>query len=347
MSQLEKNSNQNGFSFVSAMEAAMENLSERSRQILRERYGTADNGPQTLENIGKKYSITRERVRQIIREAIKKIRANGDGFEMGRAIQKIEFTVKQNSGIIRVDELVGQLVGKDKKEKGAINFFLECTKKLATEEKKGELALSVSASDFDSKKWTEVRDQVKKILDREAKSLKIKDIYDKYPSQARNFKIEELGHYIDVAEEIRKNRFEKWGLAEWSDISPKGAKQKAHAVLKENRKPMHFREIAKHIDKYYPGKKKSHPQTVHNELIKDGRFVLVGRGVYALKEWGYKKGTVKEVLEDILKEKSQPMGREDIIAEILKRRRVQRTTIMINLNNFFAKVDKDKYTIKK
>jgi DNA-directed RNA polymerase delta subunit len=94
------------------------------------------------------------------------------------------------------------------------------------------------------------------------------------------------------------------------------------------------------------GKKKTHPQTVHNELIKDKRFVLVGRGTYALSEWGYKRGTVKEVLEEILRKHSRPMKRGDIIKKVLEVRQVKKSTIVINLNTFFAKIDKDTYALK-
>ena len=51
---------------------------------------------------------------------------------------------------------------------------------------------------------------------------------------------------------------------------------------------MHFKEVAEAISKTFG--KKTHYATCHNELIKDSRFVLVGRGMYALAEWGYQAG---------------------------------------------------------
>jgi len=112
---------------------------------------------------------------------------------------------------------------------------------------------------------------------------------------------------------------------------------------------MHFREIAESIDRYGLQKrgKITHPQTVHNELIKDNRFVLVGRGTYALVEWGYKKGTVREVVKDILREHKKPMTREEIVAEVFKVRNVKESTIIINLNAFFERVSKDRYDLKR
>jgi DNA-directed RNA polymerase delta subunit len=122
-------------------------------------------------------------------------------------------------------------------------------------------------------------------------------------------------------------------------------------VLRSINKPLHFREIAHLIDKYGLGKhvsKKTHPQTVHNELIKDARFVLVGRGIYALAEWGYVPGTVQDVIRAILLEQGgAPMNREAIVARVLELRRVRKSTVIINLNTFFAKIGKDVYTEKR
>ena len=147
---------------------------------------------------------------------------------------------------------------------------------------------------------------------------------------------------------IKKGNFGKWGLKKWDEISPKGTREKIYLILKETGRPLHFKEIAGLIDKYKLNKKKkSHPQTVHNELIRDKRFILVGRGIYALSEWGYKRGTVKEVIEDILMKNKEPMERETIIEKILEARKVKKSTVMINLNNFFERVGKNRYSIKK
>jgi DNA-directed RNA polymerase delta subunit len=152
---------------------------------------------------------------------------------------------------------------------------------------------------------------------------------------------------LEVSEEIKQNVFGKWGLAKWKEISPKGTREKAYLVLKETGKPLHFRDIAKKIDAYHLNKKKTHFQTVHNELIKDNNFVLVGRGIYALVEWGYKKGTVKDVIESILKQSQEPLSREAILEKVLEVRKVKSSTIIINLNNYFSKSEEGKYALKK
>jgi RNA polymerase primary sigma factor len=49
-------------------------LSERERKILELRYGLADGFPRTLEEVGKQYNVTRERIRQIEAKALRKLR---------------------------------------------------------------------------------------------------------------------------------------------------------------------------------------------------------------------------------------------------------------------------------
>jgi hypothetical protein len=87
---------------------------------------------------------------------------------------------------------------------------------------------------------------------------------------------------------------------------------------------------------------------VHNELIKDSRFVLIGRGIYAMREWGYQEGTIKNVIKDILSKSEKPLGKEEILEKVMKIRKVKKATVMINLNNKreFAK-NNGLYCIKK
>ena len=89
-------------------------------------------------------------------------------------------------------------------------------------------------------------------------------------------------------------------------------------------------------------------ETVHNELIKDARFVLVGRGMYALSEWGYEPGTVTELIGNLLKQNG-PLTKEEILEKILAMRFIKENTILINLQNRknFIKDEKGKYSLKK
>ena len=109
---------------------------------------------------------------------------------------------------------------------------------------------------------------------------------------------------------------------------------------------MHFSDIAKTIKGSTFKRKDVTTQAIHNELIKDKRFVLIGRGIYALKEWGYLEGTVADVIRKILSDAKGPMERSQIVEEVLKQRHVSENTILINLQekSKFKRVG-DKFTV--
>lgn len=333
--------------FFKVFSDLISNLSPRSQEIMRRRYGFYGENEKTLESIGKKFQVTRERIRQIIRDGVKKIKEKSNSNAVAETKKKIEFTLSKNNGIIRKKDLITALAGDDFNEKKSLIFFLDCFDFFSTKGEDDNIEESIAEKNFDIEKFKIIENKTKEILEKENKVLSEDDLFEALSKEIKDLDVRKFFNYLSVSREIKRNPFGKWGISKWSDINPKITWQKSLAILREFKKPMHFTEIASQIDKYFPGKKKAHPQTVHNELIKNKEFVLVGRGAYALGEWGYKRGTVKDVLKQILEKNNFPMKREAILDEILKLRRVKKSTVMINLNNFFVKIDKDKYTVKK
>ena len=141
---------------------------------------------------------------------------------------------------------------------------------------------------------------------------------------------EALDSWLLISKLIAANKLGGWGLAASPHISPRGVRDLAYLVMKRHGSPLHFSEVAQTIKKTLG--EEAHVQTVHNELIKDGRFVLVGRGLYALKEWGYQPGTVKEVIRNILTA-GGPLPKDKLIEKVLKERHVKTATILINLQD--------------
>jgi len=138
-----------------------------------------------------------------------------------------------------------------------------------------------------------------------------------------------------------------WGLVKWPTVNPKNIRDKIYVVLKENGAHMHFNQISESIKGSEFKRKNVTTQAIHNELIKDNRFVLIGRGIYALKEWGYKQGTVADIITEVLKEAKEPLHRDEIVKRVLKSRFVKETTILLNLQgkNQFKRVAKATYAL--
>ena len=155
-------------------------------------------------------------------------------------------------------------------------------------------------------------------------------------------------NFLDITKKIENNPYEEWGLAEWPSITPKRMNDKIYIVLRKESKPLHFTEIAETINKMEFDQRKAYPATIHNELILDKKYVLVGRGIYALKEWGYKPGVVADVIAEILNEIGRPMSKKEIIAAVLDKRLIKETTIALALMNKdrFARDEKGRYLLK-
>jgi hypothetical protein len=143
-------------------------------------------------------------------------------------------------------------------------------------------------------------------------------------------KPEVMKSWLCVSKKIGCNPLGEWGRAASPNVSVKGIRDYAYLVIRKHGSPIHFREVAKAIEKTFG--KKAHVATCHNELIKDKRFVLVGRGLYALSEWGYATGVVRDVIRDVLR-KHGPMTKDEVVDKVLKERLVKENTILVNLQN--------------
>lgn len=153
---------------------------------------------------------------------------------------------------------------------------------------------------------------------------------------------------LKAAKDLHQNKFGHWGLRDSRKITPKTINDKIYLILKRHNQPMHFAEIADKINEINFDNKKANAATVHNELILDDNYVLVGRGLYGLKERGYNKGTVADVITEILAEEKKPITRDEIIARVLAKRMVKKATIILALMNKdkYLKMDNNKYFLK-
>ncbi len=333
--------------FSTTLQALLEHLPVRSRSIVEARFGIGSETPKTLEEIGKSYQITRERVRQVIGSALGFLSQEQSHPSIGQVVDSIERTLSEHFGVMKSEDLLEKLSFQSKKERGALLAFLEALAIVKEEKATKDLERLYRLKDFSLTRLKKILANTKALLETAGDALEAEELYVRFKKVHSEVSEQELFSLLAVSKEIKQNVFGKWGLSGWSDIKPRGTREKAYLVLKTAAKPLHFREIADLIDSYgLQKKKKSHPQTVHNELIKDKRFVLVGRGIYALSDWGYKRGTVKEVITDILRAAEKPLSREEVLAQVLEIRQVKKSTVIINLNTFFARIGKNAYTVK-
>lgn len=309
-------------------------LPARAKDILTARYGLgSDDKKVTLEAIGKKYGITRERVRQIEEYALQNIRKSEVYKKEKSAFDDLQNALKKLGGIVAEHELL-KLLAKDKSTQNHVHFMLVLGpefKKIKEDDefshrwhvdeelsKKIHGALRKIYQNLDDEDIIPEAELIKQFLDN------VKDVSDEYKNE------EMIKRWLSMSKSIGKNHLGEWGKATSPNIRLKGMRDYAFLVIRRHGSPIHFREVAKAISEIFG--KKAHVATTHNELIKDKRFVLVGRGLYALAEWGYISGVVKDVIKAVLG-KNGPMTKEEIIDKVMKERYVKENTILVNLQN--------------
>lgn len=326
-------------------------LRDRGRDILISRYGldSTNTAKETLESIGQRFSITRERVRQIEKAAIKKI---GSKYTANiKPLWKIidEYMVAHGD-IASLDHLVNYL-GIDKNgaelEQNALRLAMTANSQLKAIKKKSLFKEGWIKESVNLDKLLEIQKMLIRILEKQTTPMAEDKLINSLIKQAKDITSGTVKGALRVNSELGMDNKGQWGLAAWSIIVPRRIRDKVFIVLEEAVKPLHFEEITKRTQEKFESNKPVLSRTVHNELIGDKRFVLVGRGIYALKSWGYKPGVVSDVIRDVLKKAGKPLHVSEITQEVLKRRQVRRNTIVANLQNksLFKKTKKATYTL--
>jgi len=325
-------------------------LPERAREVVLSRYGLGDDAEQkTLEAIGGTYGITRERVRQIENYALQTIR-KADVFSSERAaFAELEQAVHGLGGIVHEEELLNHL-SKDRSTQNHLHFLLvlgEPFKKRKEDTdfrhrwyvdedlaEKVQTALKTLYSNLSDDDLIPESELIRKFLDH------VEDLNEEYKNE------EIVKRWLSLSKRLGKNPLGEWGATSSPNVRVKGMRDYAYLVIKRHGSPMHFTEVASAISELF--NRKAHVATCHNELIKDKRFVLVGRGLYALAEWGYTTGVVKDVITDILR-KHGPLTRDEIIEKVKKERYVKDNTILVNLQDptMFKKEGDGRYALVK
>jgi hypothetical protein len=324
------------------------NLQDRASDVIMSRFGlNIDAERKTLEEIGKRYNITRERVRQIEEAALSLIKKS-EAYKQEQAVfDELKQLINSLGSIVAEHELLPH-ISKDKATQNHIHFYLVLGDAFKRHREDNNFHTRWSVDD-------EMAEKVHESLRKLYASLKdedliqetemIKKFFDNIKDLAEQFKNDEIAkRWLSMSKTISKNPLGEWGRASSPNIRTRGVKDYAFLVMRRHGSPMHFREVADNISKTFH--RKTHYATCHNELIKDPRFVLVGRGMYALAEWGYKAGIAREIIHDILK-KEGPLTKEQVVEKVMKERYFKKNTILVNLVNskYFKKNKAGLYTL--
>lgn len=319
---------------------------EREREIVSRRFGLFDRR-ETLEQIGELLGITRERVRQLEKSVVIRLQSAAEQGTLPHVAEleaRILDELKVNGQVARVSKITTSLTdSEDRIEQSRVAFFGQLSPKLILINDDDHFHQSIGVKAAHDEKA--LKALVAKLIDATKKLGEPKPISD----VAKQAGIDDEKHAEALASTSKDlaTLHGRWGLVKWPMVNPKNIRDKIYVILREHGKHMHFSEIAEAIKQSDFKRKEVTTQAIHNELIKDKRFVLVGRGIYALKEWGYKRGTVADIIADVLKKEGGPLHRDEIVKRVLKSRYVKETTILLNLQGKpqFKRVAKATYAL--
>jgi len=321
---------------------------EREREIITRRFGLYDRR-ETLEQIGELLGITRERVRQLEKAILIRLKMAAENGKIPSIaiIEKVIIRTLSDLGrAARVQDLTDALLNKatDQRERAHVAFIAELAPNLTVINESDNYFHSVAIREYgDEKKIRSEVDNILATIKKHGKPLTIEELHNKLSYEHPNY-VRGLASISKMLAHLK----DSWGLLKWPTVNPKNIRDKIYVVLVENEKPMHFSEIAESIKDSSFKRKDVTTQAIHNELIKDSRFVLIGRGIYALISWGFNRGTVSDIIADVLKKSDTPLHRDEIVKRVLASRQVKETTILLNLQSKpqFKRVAKATYTFE-
>ncbi len=347
-----KNNTESGgpasFSFDSAtlVKRLLAEVPERACDVLLRRFGLGASGErETLEAIGDRSGITRERVRQIEAAGLSSVESSKAFRDAEGAFTELQKIV-ESLGVIAHEENLLAHLAKDEKARNRFRFLLVVGSAFVRERETDDFYARWHVDHKTAKHVHEALSRLYASLDdsevmTEGSILKrfleeLKEVSDAYKNE------EILKRWLSISKKIGKNPLAEWGKISAPAIRTKGIRDYAYLAIKRHGEPMHFASVAKAIGSLFS--KKAHVATTHNELIKDPRFVLVGRGLYALAEWGYAPGVVREVIREVLG-KEGPLSKDEVIKHVKKARFVKDNTILVNLNDsrYFKRLKDGRY----
>ena len=321
---------------------------EREQEILTRRFGL--NGKkETLEQIGGLLSITRERVRQLEKVILVRLRISSDENLIPNLSQAEKLMIRNLVELGRVaptTTLAERIFGRpaDQASVAKLNFIADISSLLTLVRSNDSYHEAIGIAEYGTELDIRAKvDEVVAAVRAHKKPILLEDLFE----QLNGYEHPSFVAAVASVSKKLAHRGNLWGLSTWPEVNPRNIRDKIFMTLTLENHPMHFSKIAEAIDQNNQSGRHVTVQAVHNELIKDKRFILVGRGIYALNTWGYKKGTVAEVVQQILAENGEPMTKEEIIKAVLRDRQVKETTILLALQNrkIFKRLDRDRYTL--
>lgn len=300
----------------------------RQREILARRLGLFGD-KESLKTLSHSYHMSMANVHKIVRQARAAITSASDSGAQScaeRVSQPVRKTLERSGGASRVGDLAIQLgLGDDPLNRRRLLFLAEVCPGLHVI--KDDIAHFEAIS----------------LCDPTAAGAIVERIVAAIKEAKEPVTAEQLTRRVQLSSPLAVPAFARlskqlaalhgrWGLASWSAVNPRTISDQIYKVLRDHGQPMHFADMASGVQALrQPGSVVS-VRSVHNELVRDPRFVAVARGTYALRAWGYADGSISDLIADVLRDAGKPLLSTEIVRQVLGRRpHVKKSSIQSKL----------------
>ncbi len=334
--------------FIKQIENFLLLLTQKERFVIERRFNLDDKERATLEEIGNQYSVTRERIRQIEKNALNKLKRNLENAPLSDISDAAYRFLSESGGVMVESKMISKLLNINSEYRmESLQLILSIDKRFKRIQNTVNFHPYLVFNELDEAMLKQATKNATQVLKKNAETMTL-DALHKAVNGVKGINLEKdtFGSILEVDKVLKIVDEDRIGLVEWRHINPRTLRDKIFYVLRSNKEPMHFVEISNKIIEFGFDKKKINLQAVHNELIRHPDFVLIGRGIYGLAEWGYMPGTVADIIESLLK-KNGEMSQDEIIAEVLQQRKVKPITIILSLKNKtqFLRVGRKQYAL--
>ena len=230
-------------------------LQDRASDVIMNRFGlTSDGKRKTLEEIGKKYNITRERVRQVEDAALNSIKKS-EAYKMEQAVfEELKQLMHKLGSIVAEHEFL-PYISKDEATQNHIHFFMVL----------GDAFKKHREDDHFHTRWSVDNGMTEKVHDALRKlyaSLKdedlipetemIKKFFEQMKDVSEHYRDEEIAkRWLSMSKAIAKNGLGEWGKASSPNIRTRGVKDYAFLVMRRHGSSMAFKRVASSISKTF------------------------------------------------------------------------------------------------
>lgn len=346
------------FNYQKDTQSLLAKLTPRQNEIICRRFALQGGEAQTLEQIGRDLGLTRERVRQVVASSLARMAEKPWSPTIQSFFAGLQGYFKKNGGCKREDSLLNESwLNHQENSRRWLFFLLTLENGFVRGPESKEVFAFWAQGPAAIRKVFQIQPRLTTVLEKEKKILSLAEISRGTAEKDKIF----LKSALEISRKVREVDRQRYGLMDWPEVNPRGVRDLAWLVLRQAQTPLHFREISGRIDSLLLGNfssvlasagsapaKRTNQQTVHNELIKNPQFILVGRGTYALREWGYQPGTVKDVIRGALEQAKTPLPEKEILKKVLSQRLVKESTVLLNLGDkrYFLKSTDGRYSLR-